>query len=139
MKRNPRTLYIIEVVLLDVLLVLLTVILTGWLRSVVQSFPLETRGDTLAMIGLILAGSLAANFSITYNGSKLESIVQRYFAHATKFFLQLSIALNLEMALSALEPGIYVDGLFLVGLLLYAAILLFNIWDVLRATDDLIL
>ena len=97
------------------------------------------QGATLSMMGFLMAGAIVGAFELSYSRTNLESPMQRYLAHTTKFFLYLGISALMLIAMWAMAttPGYFIDSIFIVTLMIYISLFLYDFWDVLCATDRL--
>ena len=90
--------------------------------------------NTLTVLGLLLAGCVAGTFAFSYEKLNMQSNLDRGLGHAVSFLLNLGIGLLLDMTLwtIASPAGAFLDPIFMVGLLVYGAVILYDFWDLLR-------
>ncbi|MFA5995607.1 MAG: hypothetical protein WCW27_04820 [Patescibacteria group bacterium] len=78
------------------------------------------------------------NFAFTYERVNCKNVWQRYLAHVTTVLLMLIIGISLELTaiLTKLLIGERLIILDITLLLLYLASILYDFWDLLRATNS---
>ena len=99
------------------------------------------QSSVLSMLGFLMAATIIGAFELSYAKTNMSLVIQRYLAHSTKFLLYLGISILLWTALLTMEatPGdlnFWLDWIFLAGVIVYAALFLFDFWDASCAIDD---
>lgn len=105
-----------------------------WVQESVALIPSGEKSNILTVVSLLLAGLISGNFAFTYEKSDLKTIPDRYFAHLMAGFLILSIGLALEIVACTLTMAdeLYVEPVLVTGVFVFAAILLYDMWDLSR-------
>lgn len=101
----------------------------------IDTLPVDLTGNFLALVGLLLAGSIAGRFAFSYNQTNLGAWIDRFFGHMTTFCLTFGIGLMLEMSVLALvrQPQqLYAYPVYWATLMVFTAIILCDCWDALR-------
>jgi hypothetical protein len=91
----------------------------------------------LTTISLISVIACFGCFAFTYEKVKMEDVKQRFLAHLTTGLLMLAIGITL--ALTSFVTKIVAGQLIIIDLLLvlvYAACVCYDFWDLLRASPD---
>ena len=124
----------IECIIKDIFIIVLLLCLFPSIHRQMNYLHFDIKGDILATLGLLLAGSVAGNFAFSYQKTKISSIIDRYLGHFTTFFLIFGIGLLIEITLSVINitPGYYYDPVVLSALIVFISIILYDIWDVFR-------
>ncbi len=123
----------------NVLILLLLGAVCAFLPSMVgDALALDkaAAGSMLTTISLISVIACFGCFAFTYEKVKMEDAKQRFLAHLTTGLLMFAIGITL--ALTSFVTRIVAGQLFIIDLLLilvYAACVCYDFWDLLRAAN----
>lgn len=135
-----KTKFLIEVAAKSSLVVLLFLfVIAPWAKDGLLSMEGENQSSVLSMMGFLMAGAIVGAFELSYSRTNLESNLQRYLAHVTKFFLYLGISMLMLVAMSAMgtTPGFFNDIILFSAFFIYVSLFLHDFWEALCATERL--
>jgi hypothetical protein len=94
--------------------------------------------NLLLVVSIMAVTACFGNFAFTYERVNCKNVWQRYLAHVTTVLLMLIIGISLELTaiLTKLLIGERLIILDITLLLLYLASILYDFWDLLRATNS---
>ncbi|OGG25725.1 hypothetical protein A2960_05240 [Candidatus Gottesmanbacteria bacterium RIFCSPLOWO2_01_FULL_39_12b] len=118
----------------NILILFLSVILYTPLLNSFRNIQEGELNIFFIIISLLLTAVCQANFSFTYEKSRIDILSTRLLSHVTTFIFMLLCALLLEsmvITVGIIYPSLYTIS-FAFTVLLYLGIALFDFWDLLR-------
>lgn len=128
----------IEVAIKNILL--LAIFLIFLLPQISYEFEIlqkTQQAGVLSILGFLMAGGIIGAFELSYTRTNLNSKLQRYLAHASKFLLYLATAILIWIGYKtmAITDEFYNDWILIASLLILSALFIFDIWDIVCATQ----
>ena len=95
------------------------------------------QGGVLSILGFLMAGGIIGAFELSYSRTNLDSTLQRYLAHTSKFLLYLAtcILIWISYKTMAITGGYYNDWIFVAALLILLSLFIFDFWDIVCAVE----
>lgn len=120
----------------NILLLIILIFSYGLIQTSLMGLNLDrsVAGSFLASVSILIVTACFGNFAFTYEKVAIRNSSMRFLGHLTTGLLMLLIGLSLEMAsvFSSILIGSFpVFNLSLV--ILYAAVILYDFWDLKRA------
>jgi len=96
------------------------------------------QGTVLSILGFLMAGGIIGAFELSYTKTNLMSRVQRYLAHASKFFIYLAVCILLWIATKTMDVtgGYFSDWIYTAGLMILCSLFIYDIWDIVCAVEQ---
>lgn len=128
--------YLKENIFKNILVVALALFLYPVFSEAVDTIRVEQMNDFLLTVSIFLVTVSFACFGFTYEKSRLQTVGGKLVSHGATFLCMLIIAFLLEIMILAIRvvyPSFY--GIFAwIGILLYLVIVLYDFWDIDRAS-----
>ena len=119
----------------NILILVIAICFWPILSSSLSQIQNDQTNDFLLIISVLLVTVCFANFAFTYEESDLRTTGGKLLSHSATFSFMLLIALLLEsivLATKSVYPSFY-NIIFGFAILLYIGIILYDIWDYMRA------
>ncbi len=131
---NPMNKFILEVTIKNILVVIFFfTVLVPLMKNDLSSMSIEDKDIVLSMLGFLMAGAIVAAFELSYSRTDLNSPIQRWLAHGTKFVLFSGIGCLIYIAMWTVDLG-GPTTLWAIGfpsMCVYTALFLHDFWDAL--------
>jgi len=127
-----------EVLIKNIVLILLFfVIILPQISYEFEILEKSQQGSVLSILGFLMAGGIIGAFELSYDKTDLQSTIQRYLAHLSKFLIYLAscILVWIGYKTMALTGGYYNDWILVAGILILASLFVFDFWDILSAAN----
>ena len=99
--------------------------------------PPDIQKSVISFMGFLMAAAIIGAFELSYTRTNLNSTLQRYLAHFTKFTLYSSILLLNVIAIVAIQVSEFAltKVMIMASTPIMIALILYDYWDSLRALD----
>ena len=93
------------------------------------------QGNVLSMLGFLMAAGIIGAFELSYAKTQLASAWQRWLAHAAKFLVHLAVCMLVWIGYLTMQVGggFFNDWILAAGVIIVAAVFLFDVWDAVGA------